>query len=407
MDENGRLSYWLNPGYFRAQDYLVDLLVELTTKYDLDAIHLDFFRYPGKSFEDEKYFSNYGLNVTLEDWRRNNLTTILRKFKNKSEPLNPYLKVGATPIGIRTNLEGARGWEGYSNVFQDTETWLEEGLVDYLTPQIYWDFEKNPKFDILAKDWVEKAHSKNIVLGLAAYKSDVQPVLDEMINYSRKIGAAGISFFRYKNLLEIDTNYFSNLAFPAKMDWKEVDNLVVNSSIKLSFSIASESEVYLSWQDNQINNINHLRYYALYNDLRPLKIISLNKNKLKLKFGQPKALMYNYHISKLNRIWNDATLSNHVAVEVPYLSLLKRSALIYPKPIFIKESEVNGVLSLISSIKQKIYIDFTNIENLTERIEANVLMGQNLIAIEHNLKSIKSIRIYFTENNRVEELNFL
>ena len=59
--------------------------MKLVSNYDVDGIHLDFFRYPGKDFEDEKYFSSYGFNVSLDDWRRNNLTNILRKFKEKAK----------------------------------------------------------------------------------------------------------------------------------------------------------------------------------------------------------------------------------------------------------------------------------------------------------------------------------
>jgi len=213
MDENGSLSYWLNPGYFQVQDYLVDILVEITGRYDVDGIHLDFFRYPDKNFDDDKYFTDYGFNISLADWRRNNITNILRKFKERAIPVNPFLKVGATPIGIRHNLEGARGWEGYSSVFQDTETWLKEELVDYLVPQIYWNFDKNPRFDILAKDWVTKSHNKNIVLGLAAYKSDVKLELNQMIEYSREIGAAGVAFFRYGNIKNNYSSFFNIFRF--------------------------------------------------------------------------------------------------------------------------------------------------------------------------------------------------
>ncbi len=156
------------------------------------------------------------------------LTTILRKFKERINPKNSLIKIGATPIGIRKSLNGAIGWEGYSSVYQDTETWLREGLVDYLTPQIYWDFNKNPKFDILAKDWVEKSFNKNIILGLAAYKTDVALELTEMINLSREIGAAGISFFRYSNIANNSDDYFQDFAFPQICHGRELQSVTLN-----------------------------------------------------------------------------------------------------------------------------------------------------------------------------------
>ncbi len=66
MDENGNLSYWLNPGYYQVQDYLVDLMNEIVSNYDVDGIHLDFFRYPGKDFEDDgKFYTIHGRPVRL------------------------------------------------------------------------------------------------------------------------------------------------------------------------------------------------------------------------------------------------------------------------------------------------------------------------------------------------------
>jgi len=406
MDENGSLSYWVNPGYFKVQDYLVDLLLEISGNYDVDGIHLDFFRYPGKKFEDEKYFDNYELNVPLEDWRRNNLTTILRKFNDKADPLNKFLKVGVTPIGIRKNIDGANGWEGYSSVFQDTETWLTEGLVDYLTPQIYWNFDKNPRFDVLAKDWVNKSYNRNIILGLAAYKKNVIPELEKMINLSREIGASGISFFRYENVSANSFNYFNDLTFPTNMPWKEKNSITDLDNITCDFKILSDDEVLVFWKDeDNISSIDY-RNYTLLNDAKPIKLISLNRDRVKLKFGKPSKLTYNYSISKIDRLWNHISLSNLILIYVPFLNELKISAAISSRSIIYKQDETKLLLSITSHFNQKAILDIITKENIGKQQYADLKVGLNIILIKENLSILKTLKITYLANNEQEELNF-
>jgi len=407
MDENGNLSYWLNPGYYRAQDYLVDILYEISNNYDVDGIHLDFFRYPNKNFEDEKHFEKYGLNISLEDWRRNNLTTILRKFNKKVKPKNPLLKIGATPIGIRKNLKGANGWEGYSSVFQDTETWLNEELVDYLAPQIYWDIEKNPKFEVLAKDWVNKSNNKNIILGLAAYKKSVEPEVNKMIEISRNIGAAGISFFRYENISSIDKDYFNTLAFPTNMPWKEKLISQNYPDLNCKLNKISNDEFMISWSsENNLSTKNYRGYALLLDGIKPIKLTSINKNKVKLKFGRPSKLMYRYSISLVDRLWNNNKLSEPLTLMVPYLEKIKKSSHINTRPILFKKSALNSFLCITSSTKQKISIDFINKEYATTRKYEDLNVGLNLILFEKEMKNLMTIRITYTDGKE-EKLNIL
>ena len=402
IDENGNGSYWLNPGYYKTQDYLVDIITELTEKYDIDGIQLDFFRYPGKDFHDETYFREYGFNMSLGEWRRNNLTLILQKFRNKLNPLNPYLKIGVTPIGIRKNLEGASGWEGYSNAYQDTETWLKDELVDYLVPQVYWDFDENPQFDVLAADWVEKSYNKNIVLGLGVYKDEVIPELDRMIKYSRELGAAGISFFRYSFISQLD-EYFRRIALPAEMPWK---NQNINPGIiETEITKTSESEILLKW--NGIENFEYTRAYILFDDENPIKLFRPFQNKVKLKFANPLQLYYKYKICSLNRLWHYNAFSNKIEVPVPYYFNLKRSSNISLRPKLVKISNNEAAISIFSTVEQTANIHLITIENTIREEIINLRQGYNLFPLSEKMELLSKINITFSATDRSEELNLL
>ena len=405
MDESGKLSYWMNSGNLKAQDYLVDLLLELSSNYDVDGIHLDFFRYPDKNFNDSKYFKEYGSNMSLGDWRRNNLTSILRKFKERINPKNQFIKIGATPIGIRKSLSGAIGWEGYSSVYQDTETWLSEGLVDYLTPQIYWDIANNPQFNILAKDWVENSFNRNIVLGLAAYKNDVLLELDEMINISRSIGASGVSFFRYGNIADKSYDYFQEFAFPSDMQWKKLSNGNLDKNISSTYSNTSDDAIILDWNDTDRDQLNNFRNYVLLQNSNPIKFLALDKQKLKLKFKRPSKLMYEYQICKLDRLWNFTSQSNIMKVSVPYLNNLKKSSQINSKPILYKQNDEMVYILITSKEYQSIFVDTFSIENIRNQQVFELNMGMNIVSVGENFKSIKKIRITYADSS-TDELNF-
>ena len=402
IDENGNKSYWMNPGYYKAQDYLVDILTELSGKYDLDGIQLDFFRYPGKKFPDEKYFRDYGLNMSLDEWRRNNLTLILRKFRDKMDPLNPYIKIGATPIGIRQNLKGAVGWEGYSNAFQDSEKWLEEELVDYLVPQVYWNFDDNPQFDIVSADWVNKSYGKNIIIGLAAYKKDVVPELNKMIQFSREIGAAGISFFRYSFLSESD-EYFKRLSLPRMMPWKEEE--LTLDFIQTELTKKSSNEILIEWEIEKSSL--YTRAFILQNEGRPIKLFKPFKDKLILNFANPYKLYYNYKIMSLNRLWHYNAVSDNLEIPVPYLYNLKQSSNISIRPKLIKISDNEMAISVFSTIEQTASINFYTIENRIKQELIDLKQGYNLFPLSEEMKLLSKIIITFNETERREELNFL
>lgn len=408
-NENNNSSYWLNPGLPEVQDYLVKMLTEITSKYDVDGIHLDFFRYPGKSFPDETAFKKYGNNQDKEEWRRNNLTEILRKFEKVKNPLNKFLKVGVTPVGIRKSLPYASGWEGFTNVYQDTETWLAEGIVDYLTPQIYWNFTENPKFDILANDWVKKSYNKNIVLGLAAYKTDVQLELKKMIDYSRAIGASGVAFFRYESILQNQEIFFDNIAFPSNMNWKEPINNYPSFSIECNFENLSDDEVQVNWQNFPNQSNEYLRNYVLYeikDSKNVLKIISLDKDKLKIKFNHPIKLAYNYVIGSIDRLWNEINNSSSITVQVPFLLNFKLSSKYSKKPLVFNIDSNFFILNVFSEINQNSKIEILSKENIYKEIFYHLEFGFNFIKIEENLQLLKSIKIVYTAENRSEEINF-
>ncbi|MCX7798153.1 MAG: family 10 glycosylhydrolase [Melioribacter sp.] len=193
-------SYWLNPALPEVREYLSDLIKELVENYNVDGVHLDYIRYPGRNLNDDSLYNIYGGGLLKDDWRRKNITDLIELINKKVKSIKPNIKLGATPVGINRNHKDMYGWEGFYEVYQDVKDWLRKGLLDYIAPQVYWSFNDRFQFDILAKDWVDNSFGRKVIIGIGAYKPEVRKEIDKMINYVRAIGADGVAFFRYSSI---------------------------------------------------------------------------------------------------------------------------------------------------------------------------------------------------------------
>ena len=65
-------EYFLNPGHPATKEYLMKLVREVVSGYDVDGVHFDYLRYPENAplFPDKYDFRRYNKGRTLEQWRR-------------------------------------------------------------------------------------------------------------------------------------------------------------------------------------------------------------------------------------------------------------------------------------------------------------------------------------------------
>ena len=87
-------EYFLNPGHPATKEYLMRLVREVVDRYDIDGVHFDYLRYPENAplFPDKYDFRRYSKGRTLDQWRRDNISEIVRyiykgvkKWQNKLE----------------------------------------------------------------------------------------------------------------------------------------------------------------------------------------------------------------------------------------------------------------------------------------------------------------------------------
>jgi uncharacterized lipoprotein YddW (UPF0748 family) len=163
-------STWIDPGIPAARAAVLDAILDVVARYDIDAVHLDDYFYPyleqetvtrvvkrGKKrvrvaervtldFPDAASWKRYGVGRGWTDraaWRRANVNDFVRTLYHEVKAKKPWVLVGISPFGIWRpgSPPGITGLDAYKEIFADSRLWLREGWLDYLAPQLYWPLD--------------------------------------------------------------------------------------------------------------------------------------------------------------------------------------------------------------------------------------------------------------------------
>ncbi len=184
LDKSGKLI--LNPSKKEVIDFVIASMVELATNYDIDGIHFDdyFFPYSGLSdiFNDlPDYEQRKDKTLSLGDFRRKNVNEVIKGVYDNLKKINIELQFGISPFGIWKNKQSDKLGsntaptcsESYYGQFADSYKWVKDGIIDYICPQIYWQFgHKVAPFADILDWWVSVCENTDVDLfiGHPAYR---------------------------------------------------------------------------------------------------------------------------------------------------------------------------------------------------------------------------------------------
>ncbi|HEY3287803.1 MAG TPA: family 10 glycosylhydrolase [Gemmatimonadaceae bacterium] len=174
---------WFDPGEPDVRTWTLNVIKDVITRYDVDAVHLDdyFYPYPQGSapvFNDDSSYNRYlaagGVAMARADWRRRNVDTFIQQLYTTVHGAKPAMKVGISPFGIWQPgyPAGITGLDAFSAIYADSKKWLENGWVDYFAPQLYWSLASTGQnFTALLDWWISvNAQKRHLWPGLAAYR---------------------------------------------------------------------------------------------------------------------------------------------------------------------------------------------------------------------------------------------
>ncbi|HSW29889.1 MAG TPA: family 10 glycosylhydrolase [Longimicrobiales bacterium] len=181
--------WWMDPALEETREHSLAVVRDIVRRYDVDAIHFDDYFYPypeyngGADFPDRVSWNAYvgsGGKLSRGDWRREAVNVFIREVHGAVKREKPWVKFGLSPFGIWRpgHPESIAGFDQYDQLYADARLWLNEGWVDYFTPQLYWPIAQIPQ-------------SYPVLLGWWAGENTRQRHLWPGINVGRFPGARG------------------------------------------------------------------------------------------------------------------------------------------------------------------------------------------------------------------------
>jgi uncharacterized lipoprotein YddW (UPF0748 family) len=186
---------YFNPGIPEVINHLTSVIKEIITKYDVDAIHFDDFFYPSGAksttdpfgFNDKDAFLKYGAGKDVHTWRADNVNLMVQTVFQTIRQTKPGVLFGISPAGKRENS---------LDLYADPLIWLQQKWVDYLAPQIYWEFgHPTADYGQLSNFWNANAQGVPMIIGLAVYKyqDPLYPAFANVSQFDRQIEAVRTS----------------------------------------------------------------------------------------------------------------------------------------------------------------------------------------------------------------------
>lgn len=318
-------EWYLDPGNPGTQTYILSLVDEIVTQYDIDGIHLDYIRYPdkGAKFPDSDTFKKYGNGQSLDNWRRGNVNNLVSKIYDRVKVNKPWVQVSSSPLGKHKALSTRGEWTGYNSVYQDAVQWMNAGKHDAIYPMMYY---KDENFDPYLKEWLRLSNGRLVVPGLGVYRLlpeegnwDVRDIQNQ-IEFSREEKAQGQALYRAKNILSniknvqtVTRNYYQHPAKLPSMTW--LSTAIPENPGNIEIFRTDDGLICIRWESADENeDLTYTVYTAPtdhfdLNDAQNIIATGIHKKEILLKVEDSGYGMY-YTVTASNRFHNESAIAN-------------------------------------------------------------------------------------------------
>ncbi|MBN1302436.1 MAG: family 10 glycosylhydrolase [Melioribacteraceae bacterium] len=279
--QSGELKF-LDPGLPDVREYVLNVVMDVVNRYDVDGVHFDdyFYPYEGITSQDNYSWENFKRGfVSRSDWRRDNVNLLLRMISDSIQVVKPYVKFGMSPFGIwKSGMPiGIEGLSGYYDIYCDAIAWLNDQSIDYLTPQCYWPIGGGRDYISLTNWWADSvaAHNRHFYPGQGFWHQEVwaSNEVPNQIRHNRSNDKIhGSVHFRARYLREnpkgitdsLKAYLYKNVALAPEMLWK--DFIPPNPPQNLRFErLANTAVTGLVWDKPEDKpNDDSARFYVVY-----------------------------------------------------------------------------------------------------------------------------------------------
>ncbi len=327
---------FFDPGLPENRTYFCEIVRDIVSRYDVDAIHIDDYFYPypiaGTPFPDDRSFSMYAASQGFsssqrDDWRRNNVNLLIQQVKYTIAGVKPWVRFGVSPFGIYRNKRNdpngsnTSGLQNYDDLYADIKLWVEKGWIDYNMPQLYWEIgHAAADYSSLLTWWNTNNFKQPLYIGQDLKRSLDKNELDTKIRQSRQMSFVGGNCYWYGS--QIVDNY-NNVSSLLQTNLHKSKSLIPPYTHmhkgkpapvkKLAESYTSEMH-FISWQHNpRTRNPESAQRFVIYRfrkgekvDLNKAQNIVdiINDNFFVLPY-EGGSNIYTYVVTPLDAFWNE------------------------------------------------------------------------------------------------------
>lgn len=357
---------YFNPGLPEVWQHLVAVIRDIVKRYDIDGVQFDDYFYPyrirGKEFPDYATYMKYGKGMSRDNWRRHNVDTVIQMISLAIKQEKPWVKFGISPFGVWRNRtqdpEGSitqAGQTDYDDLYANVLLWLQKGWLDYVCPQLYWEFgNRYCPYEILLDWWSRHTYGRQLFIGQAVYRIGSSPAWRDPSEMPNEIRAnrtdphvAGSIWYSasifYKNPLGINDTLRNDLyrypAIPPRMPW--IDS-IPPSPPRMLGTLSLPGALMLQWKNTDTTG--QTTQFVLYrfsgdfagdfNDpANILKIVNIahpgdtSYIQTFLDKQYVAGAHYQYAVTAMDRLHNESQPSNLLQVPVPLSLTLQQ---LYP-----------------------------------------------------------------------------
>jgi len=199
-------AMYYNPALPAVRQHIADTVAEIVKNYDVDAIHFDDYFYP----------SNYpltdgqGREGSQANQRRDDVNQMISLVSKTIKSIKPDVAFGISPAGIWKNSDSdptgsnTKGYEGYYSVYGDVRYWIQNNLIDYIAPQIYWETTTAAApYETVLKWWANEVKGTDVALyiGQGIYQDGVATQIEKQLNLNDQYNTSGSFYFSLRDLL--------------------------------------------------------------------------------------------------------------------------------------------------------------------------------------------------------------
>lgn len=284
---------YFDPAFAENRDFIVRVVDDIVSRYDVDAIHMDDYFYPypkpGVDFPDDASYALTGNGMDRGDWRRQNVNLLIEQIHKAIVARKPWVRFGISPFGIWRNKKSdprgsnTNGLENYDALYADVTLWTQKGWVDYMLPQLYWALDHpSAPTESLAYWWNDNANGRHMYFGQCIAwtmdKPDIKPSSDpnqlaHKIRLSRQL--PNVQGNCWWPAYDLTRNYRgvadslihkeqSRIALVPSYPW--IDSIAPDAVRNLKAN-ASDSAISLHWNAPRTSDpLQVPRFYVIYRD---------------------------------------------------------------------------------------------------------------------------------------------